>query len=86
MASLINKSNIKQKLRNNQRTESLECSCTHKTNCPFKGKFQFKCIVFKSVVHDVGPNDSNVNRNVKKAYVGSKQSSIKIDTSCDTSK
>ena len=73
VASLINKSNI----RNNQCTEPPKCNCTDKTNCPLKEKCQIEYIVSKGKVYGRGPKDSNVNRNVKKVYVGSSQGNWK---------
>ena len=46
MASLINKSNVKNH-RNNQRTEYSKWNCTNKTNRPLRGKCQFEYIVYK---------------------------------------
>ena len=65
-ASLINK--------NNQRNK---CNCTNKTNSTLKGKCQFECKGYKEEEHSRKSNDNNVNRNVKKVYVGSTQGTFK---------
>ena len=74
VASLINKNNIK-KHRNNQRTEPPKCNFTDRTNCSFKRKCQFECIVYKVEVYGRGSNDSDLNK--KKVFVGSMQVLLK---------
>ena len=76
MASLISKSHIK-KLGNNQHTELPKCNYSDKTNSPLKEKRQFECIVYKIEVYGRRHNDNNVDRNVKKVYVGSTQGPLK---------
>ena len=76
VAILINKINIKNR-RNNQRTEPPKSNCTDKTNCPLIGMCHFERIVYKVGVYGRGPIESNVYRNVKKVYVGSKLGPLK---------
>ena len=70
MANFINKSNTK-KLRNKQHIEPDKCNCINKANYPFKGKYQYECVVYKVEVNNCEPNKSNVSGNVKKENVGS---------------
>ena len=70
LANLINKTNIK-KLRNKQHIEPPKCNCINKAAFPLKGKCQYECIVYMVEIYGYRPNNSNVNSNDKKVYVGS---------------
>ena len=57
VATLINKSNTK------PLGIIIKYNCKNEANFPFMEKYQFKCILYKVEVHNLGPNISKVSRN-----------------------
>ena len=53
------------KLKRNKNTKPLNCNCIKKENCPFKGRCQIECVVYKVEVHN--PSSNSNNRNDKKS-------------------